>query len=326
MMNRFIGLLFMFVFVPFITSAAVESTVELTTRSLDDAGDNLYEYFDPQNEEEAYKKLATSFPSKYFSPDQEDMDEDEHDFDTSSREIENMENDEVKETTTILMPTEVSETTIQLANINETETDISHGQVDNNMNNTYLKTLFSIPSETDDEPVYHSMSISENNAIHKSTAAINATNETYNDDDYVNDGAEDDLSVTKQFIDDTTTVPLASPSSLLITRTPQIDYTITNQQTVTNSPSISSTQNSTASKKSAKKFETTSRIYKYSADEVLRKYLEDSYIRAPLAALINTSPEALRKAKILWKSTLRPNTPIDIVLLAFNSSGNFFKS
>lgn len=63
------------------------------------------------------------------------------------------------------------------------------------------------------------------------------------------------------------------------------------------------------------------RVYKYSADEIVRKYLDDTFLRAPLATLINTAPEPLRKAKTLWKSALRPNTPIDIVLVAFNSSG-----
>lgn len=325
MMNRLISLLFIFVLVPFIaTAAVVETSGELTTQPSDDASDSLYEYFDPQNEEEAYKKLATTFPLKYFSPDQEDVEEDEHEYDSSSKELENIENEEVSATTTaVLSPTEVPETVVPLANANETEIDSSHGQVDTNSTN--LKSLISIPSETDDEPVYHSMAVNENNAIHKSAAVTYPPNESYVDDDYVNDGVDNDANdspVTNQFNEDTTTVPLASPSSLLITRTPQIDYTNSIQQT-TNSPPSTSTQNATASKKSAKKFETTSRIYKYSADEILRKYLEDTYIRAPLAALINTSPEALRKAKILWKSTLRPNTPIDIVLLAFNSSGKF---
>lgn len=80
---------------------------------------------------------------------------------------------------------------------------------------------------------------------------------------------------------------------------------------------------SNSSKKSAKKFETSPRLYKYSADAIIRKYLDDTFIRTPLATLINTAPEPLRQAKILWKSALRPNTPIDIVLVAFNSSGEF---
>lgn len=80
------------------------------------------------------------------------------------------------------------------------------------------------------------------------------------------------------------------------------------------------TPNQTTGKKS-KKIEALPRIYKYSADEIVRKYLDDSYLRAPLATLINTAPEPLRKTKLLWKSALRPNTPINIVLVAFNSSG-----
>ncbi|XP_055323412.1 uncharacterized protein LOC129578614 isoform X2 [Sitodiplosis mosellana] len=73
--------------------------------------------------------------------------------------------------------------------------------------------------------------------------------------------------------------------------------------------------------KKSKKIEELPRVYKYSADEIVRKYLDDTFLRAPLATLINTAPEPLRKAKTLWKSALRPNTPIDIVLVAFNSSG-----
>lgn len=73
--------------------------------------------------------------------------------------------------------------------------------------------------------------------------------------------------------------------------------------------------------KKPKKIESPTHFFKYSADEILRKYLEDIHIRAPLATLINTSPATLRKAKMLWTSTLRPNSPIDIVLVAFNSSG-----
>lgn len=86
-------------------------------------------------------------------------------------------------------------------------------------------------------------------------------------------------------------------------------------------PSSSSLSFSSSSMKKSKKIEALPRVYKYSADEIVRKYLDDTFLRAPLATLINTAPEPLRKAKILWKSALRPNTPIDIVLVAFNSSG-----
>lgn len=63
------------------------------------------------------------------------------------------------------------------------------------------------------------------------------------------------------------------------------------------------------------------RIFKYSADETLRLLLNDSFIRAPMAALIDTSAEVLRKTKTLWKTALQPQTALDIVLVAFNSSG-----
>lgn len=63
------------------------------------------------------------------------------------------------------------------------------------------------------------------------------------------------------------------------------------------------------------------RIFKYSAAETLRMLLNDSFIRAPMAALIDTSAEVLRKTKTLWKAALQPQTALDIVLVAFNSTG-----
>lgn len=68
------------------------------------------------------------------------------------------------------------------------------------------------------------------------------------------------------------------------------------------------------------------KIYKYNAEAILRRFLDDTYIRKPMAALIDTSPDALKKTKFLWKSALRPNSALDIVLVAFNSSGKFFIS
>lgn len=66
------------------------------------------------------------------------------------------------------------------------------------------------------------------------------------------------------------------------------------------------------------------KIYKYNAESILRRFLDDPYIRKPMAALIDTSPDALRKTKLLWKSALRPNSALDIVLVAFNASGIVF--
>lgn len=194
-----------------------------------------------------------------------------------------------------------------------------------------------VANEPDDEPVYHALSLTDN-VIRKMTAYSNSNNnpkpnesvDDNGDADYVNDGSDSDIndaqSITLQYYPvDTTIAPIVSlpiqfqstdRSAIYTAAASTIVTTTATSTTATNPPS-----NLTGGKKSPKKIETSTRIYKYSADEILRKYLEDPYIRAPMASLINTSPEALRKAKILWKSALRPNTPIDIVLLAFNSSG-----
>lgn len=196
-----------------------------------------------------------------------------------------------------------------------------------------------VANEPDDEPVYHALSMTDN-VIRKMTAHNNPNpNESIDDtgnDDYVNDGSDTDTNdshpITLQYYPGDTTIAsiVQLPIQIKSTdRTPiytaaaSTIFTTTAASTITTTvPSLP--QNLTGNKKTPKKIETPTRIYKYSADEILRKYLEDTYIRAPMASLINTSPEALRKSKILWKSALRPNTPIDIVLLAFNSSGRFF--
>lgn len=63
------------------------------------------------------------------------------------------------------------------------------------------------------------------------------------------------------------------------------------------------------------------RVYKSTGDGIVRSFLDDPYLRSPLAILMDTSPEPLRKAKLLWNATLRPASSIDLVLVAFNSSG-----
>lgn len=62
---------------------------------------------------------------------------------------------------------------------------------------------------------------------------------------------------------------------------------------------------------------------KQNANEILQRLLDDQYIRTPMAALIDTSAEALRKSKMLWKAALRPQAPLDIVLVAYNSTGMY---
>lgn len=116
------------------------------------------------------------------------------------------------------------------------------------------------------------------------------------------------------------TLIVNTPTSVTVAAAPTIAAAASAATAPTASTTDEITPNQTTGKKS-KKIEALPRIYKYSADEIVRKYLDDSYLRAPLATLINTAPEPLRKTKLLWKSALRPNTPINIVLVAFNSSG-----
>lgn len=63
--------------------------------------------------------------------------------------------------------------------------------------------------------------------------------------------------------------------------------------------------------------------FRASASEVLRFFMEGSYLRAPLAVLVDTSDKTLQKTKILWKATLQESTTenIDMVLVTFDHSG-----
>lgn len=163
----------------------------------------------------------------------------------------------------------------------------------------------------------------------------------FNDDnfDYVNDSGNENFEnndtnysqpITLPYLMDTTITSLPSSPVFISTRPPIALFTTSSSTTTTASAIVSNAHaqansvvapNQMPGKKSAKKIEAVPRVYKYSADEILRKYLDDTFIRAPMATLINTAPEPLRKGKQLWKAALRPNTPIDIVLVAFNSSG-----
>lgn len=161
--------------------------------------------------------------------------------------------------------------------------------------------------------------------------------------DYMNDEAAavaaadvnytQSITVRSYPMETTMAAMLPTPPVFVSTRTP-INTMLVNTPTsvtVASAPTVAAptpvteeiTPNQTTGKKSKKIEALSPRIYKYSAEEIVRKYLDDSYLRAPLATLINTAPEPLRKTKLLWKSALRPNTPINIVLVAFNSSGKF---
>ncbi|XP_017492766.1 PREDICTED: uncharacterized protein LOC108380877, partial [Rhagoletis zephyria] len=55
--------------------------------------------------------------------------------------------------------------------------------------------------------------------------------------------------------------------------------------------------------------------------EQLRNYIEDAYIRMPLAVIVDPSADALDKTKALWRDALRTNLNIKIVLVSLNASG-----
>lgn len=261
--------------------------------------------------------------------------------------------EELVPATTFIVPTEQPLTTIQSSTASSalsetaaklinafTNTSDAGAFVDTNttdaLSSKHAKMY--VANEPDDEPVYHALSLTDN-VIRKVTAHNNPNpnlNVSVDDNgnvDYVNDDGSDSDTNDSQYYPfpmDTTVasiVPLpiqnqsTERSPIYTAAASTIATTTAALTTTTNAPVLP--QNLTGIKKTPKKIETSTRIYKYNADGILRKYLEDTYIRAPMASLINTSPEALRKAKILWKSALRPNTPIDIVLLAFNSSGMF---
>lgn len=190
-------------------------------------------------------------------------------------------------------------------------------------------------------PVQYENRIQHAPVFFKNDANSNSNNNNNNNNDYGNQNyvienhdnheVNNSQPITLPYSVETTIASFPSSPIFIPTRPPYVLYTTSSTpsnavgtpSTFVSNDDLNSTlgQTNSQSKKSAKKIEP--RVYKYSADEIIRKYLDDTYIRAPLATLINTAPEPLRKAKMLWKSALRPNTAIDIVLVAFNSSGEF---
>lgn len=73
----------------------------------------------------------------------------------------------------------------------------------------------------------------------------------------------------------------------------------------------------TTSKKEPKQI----KIYKMSPNEILRNLVDDLHLRSPVAALVDKKSNPLAKAQRLWKAALRPNTPLDIVLVTYDSTG-----
>lgn len=63
-------------------------------------------------------------------------------------------------------------------------------------------------------------------------------------------------------------------------------------------------------------------IYKTRPNVLLRHYVEDSRLRSPIAALIDKKANPLIKSKKLWKSALRPNSLLDIMVVSYDSEGD----
>lgn len=178
----------------------------------------------------------------------------------------------------------------------------------------------------------------DNSAHQASVVFVQNDSNIHNESaDYINDdGNEANYTQTMTSIPysmDTTITSQPSSSPVFISTRPPINpfstSTLTSSSSiVTVAPPVTDdvTPNQSPGKKSKKIEALPPRVYKYSADEIVRKYLDDTFLRPPLATLINTAPEPLRKAKKLWKSALKPNSAIDIVLVAFNSSGKRSKS
>lgn len=110
------------------------------------------------------------------------------------------------------------------------------------------------------------------------------------------------------------------PTSTISTSTPS-SSTIEPLVTLMPSTRVSSTK-STATPRI--KMGKTIKTYKSSADQVLRQFVENDYLRQPIACIIDTTESNLRKAQMLWNATLRSNAPLDILLSGYNSTGDLF--
>lgn len=62
-------------------------------------------------------------------------------------------------------------------------------------------------------------------------------------------------------------------------------------------------------------------FHKMTPEEFLKTFVEDSHLRTPVAALVDRKANSLLKSKRLWRAALRPNTPLDIVLVSYDSAG-----
>lgn len=212
---------------------------------------------------------------------------------------------------------------------------ILHADHSTVINNNKHGKMFPLPPFEDE---IHIMDVYSENKIQ--SESLTMKNETDDDEDseYEVIGEDTDNYVQTTNYPITTQQTATKKSTILpatlttqttiapTTSTTVMDSTMTEaiNSIATSTPPTTTTTTTIFTTPPARRRPTTvrpTRIYKFSADEILRKFLEDSYIRSPLAALIDTSSGSLRKSKRLWKAALRPNAAVDIVLVTYNSSG-----
>lgn len=356
-MQRFNKILVM-VLLPFYVSYGANVPLEDTTDTVADVYDPMSsdETFDPQKDyadfkssyEKLYKMSGPTFmlpPSMQPKPWQA-IEEIEPD----AEETTNPSDDETSDITTTIPPQTDQQTTIKLfvenvamRSMNDivksTQRPVTLASYEQSAPNAELlmrKPASAFDPTSSDNKSEEDLVNETGNAAQQSPVVFmqNESNIHNESVDYVNDEAiETNYSqpiTSVPYSMDTTITSLPSSPVFISTQPPNNLFstsTLVSPVTLADvpiAPTLAGAQmaipNQSVGKKS-KKIEALPRVYKYSADEIVRKYLDDTFLRAPLATLINTAPEPLRKAKILWKSALRPNTPIDIVLVAFNSSG-----
>lgn len=346
--------------VPFYVSSAANLPVEDTTDAIADIYDpNSDETFDPQKDyadfkssyEKFYKMsgpgvLPSSLQQKSWqSLQQIPLDEADPDVDADDSTNPSDMGQEPNDITTTLPPQIEQQTTTNLFMENgamrsmndivkSTPRPVALTSYERSMPNAEL--LMRKPFDpTNDNKSDDDLTIETGHAVQQAPVVFvqNEANIHNESADYVNDEAiETNYSqpiTSIPYSMDTTITSLPSSPVFISTRPPTnlfpMTTTVAAAAAAAAQPTIATLTSGQASNpssaKKSKKIEALPRVYKYSADEIVRKYLDDTFLRAPLATLINTAPEPLRKAKMLWKSALRPNTPIDIILVAFNSSG-----
>lgn len=107
---------------------------------------------------------------------------------------------------------------------------------------------------------------------------------------------------------------IVSDQVLIPDEPPVEDTTLTND--LENKPEENDNFNQTTTSPSKQ-----NRVLKMSPDEILKSIVDDVHLRSPIAALVDKKQNPLTKAKQLWKASLRPNAPLDIVLVSYDGEG-----